>query len=58
METFIALLIAAVGLGYIAAYISIRQLRRAVKLQPLLGVVSPKTSQDASESIKTVKKVK
>jgi hypothetical protein len=58
METIIAILFAAVGAGCGAAYLSIRQLRRTAKLQPLLGVVAPQEPQEARESIKTVRKVK
>jgi hypothetical protein len=58
MEIIVLTLSVAVVLGYGAAYISIRRLRRAVKVQTLLGVVAPQKPQDAPESIKTVRKVK
>jgi hypothetical protein len=58
METIIAILFAAIGAGCGAAYLSIRRLRRITKLQPILGVVAPQKAQDASESTKTVRKVK
>ena len=58
MESLVALVALAIVIGCGAAYLSLRRIRRISKLQPLLGVVAPQEPQNASQSIKTNRKVK
>lgn len=58
MDLFIYILFAVIAVLCGVVYVSLRKLRRLSNPQPLLGVVTPKTAQNAPQSTKPSRKGK